>query len=116
MASVSTVSLQHKLLDIIRAYFEQDSKDPSEWMREVFKKMPFRKNDLYDYVNIDYGSIPQKDLLIHRLNQRLQKPNIFSECAQAMEIGNEIITFEVCLLRIYGEFFKHQKFNESESM
>lgn len=97
MVSVSTVSLQRKLLDIIRAYFEQDPKDASEWMRELFKKMPFRKNDLYDYVNIDYGSIPQKNLLIHRLNQRLQKPNVFSEITLAMEIGSEVITFEVCL-------------------
>lgn len=109
MASVSTVSLQHKLLEIFRAYFEQDSKSPSDWMPELFKNIPLRIKDLHYYVNIDYGSFPKKDLLIHRLNQWLQEPNVFSEMALTVEIGSKVIAFEVHSLRTYGEFFKHQK-------
>ncbi|XP_055301770.1 uncharacterized protein LOC129568186 [Sitodiplosis mosellana] len=94
MASASSASVQHKLLDIIRAYFDEDSKDPSEWMGALFKKVPFRTNDLHDYVKIDYSSFAQKQMLIHRFNQRLQQPTVFTESARTVQIDSEIFTFE----------------------
>lgn len=98
IASANSASVQHKLLDIIHTYFDGESKDTSQPMRVLFKKGPFHTNDMCDYDDIDYDSFDQKQLLIYRLNQRLQQPTVFTEMAQAVKIGNETITFEVSLL------------------
>lgn len=86
--------MQHKLLDIMHEYFKASSKLPSNWFSELFEYID-SKNKMVEYVDIDYNSFDQKQLLIYRFNALQEYPTIFTEAVEIIKIGKEVILFPV---------------------
>lgn len=79
-------------------YFKTNSKQPVEWFGDLFKHSDIIKNKMIRYIDIDYDSFDQKQMLIFRFNALLEHPTIVTETVEIITIGKEIITFTVSVI------------------
>lgn len=88
-------------------YFKASSKLPSNWFSELFEYIDISMNNMVEYVDIDYDSFDQKQLLIYRFNALPEYPTIFTEAVEIIKIGNEVILFPVSTITFNNQFFEN---------